>query len=193
MHQVSEKFVPKTLDWWSETRTIFCLWKSPPKTKWRKCFETCRYRWRDVNLWFRRWNRTISILGGVPLRQVPKQHNGCALQWKQCCLFFFYHWGVWDYKYAPEGQTVDQDFYLAVLRRLREASSSMTTMRLLTRRHQLDNSWQNIQFLLFHNPTIHLPSASRLFSSAKLKITIKWKRFRAVEIRLIRRMTSKRY
>jgi hypothetical protein len=39
-----------------------------------------------------------------------------------------------------------------------EAGSSLTIMRLLTQHCQLDNSWQNIQFLPFHNPLIHLTS-----------------------------------
>jgi hypothetical protein len=116
-----ENFGPKTLDWWSETAMIFYLWKSPPKIKWRKSFEKCHYRWRDVSLWLRRWNRTISTMGRVPLRLVQKKRNGCALQWKQCCFFIaeafwainlllmvkqftkIFIWGFWDVcgKLAP--------------------------------------------------------------------------------------------
>jgi hypothetical protein len=33
----------------------------------------------------------------------------------------FYYRGIAHYEFAPEGQTVNQDFYLAVLRRLWDA------------------------------------------------------------------------
>jgi hypothetical protein len=42
---------------------------------------------------------------------------------------------------------------------LQEAGYSVTIMHLLTRHRQLDNSWQNIQFLPFHL-TSHLPTFS---------------------------------
>jgi hypothetical protein len=74
------------------------------------------------------------------------------------CLFSFDHRGIVHYEFAPEGHTINQDCYLVVLRCLQEAGSDITIMHLLTQRSQLDNSWQNIQFLPFHNPTIHLTS-----------------------------------
>jgi hypothetical protein len=104
---------------------------------------------------------------------------------KAMLLVFFNHQGIVHYEFTPEGQTANQDFYLAVLRRLRyeerdlkcglrEAGSSITIMRLLTQRCQLDNSWQNIQFLPFHNPP-YSPDLSPpdFFLLPKPKITLK--------------------
>jgi hypothetical protein len=34
---------------------------------------------------------------------------------------FFNHQGIVHYEFTPEGQTINQDFYLAVLRCLRDA------------------------------------------------------------------------
>jgi hypothetical protein len=45
---------------------------------------------------------------------------------------------------------------------LPEAGFSIMKMRLLTQRYELDNSWQNIQFLDFDNPPIHLTSTLQI-------------------------------
>jgi hypothetical protein len=45
-----------------------------------------------------------------------------------------------------------------------ETGSSITIMHLLTQHCQLDNSWQNINFLPFHNPSLHLTSPLPTFS-----------------------------
>jgi hypothetical protein len=39
---------------------------------------------------------------------------------KAMLLVFFDHRGTVYYKFTPEGKTINQDFYLAVLRRLRD-------------------------------------------------------------------------
>ena len=36
-------------------------------------------------------------------------------------LFFFYSRGIVHHEYAPEGQTINKEYYLQVLRRLQEA------------------------------------------------------------------------
>jgi hypothetical protein len=98
-------------------------------------------------------------------------------------LVFLYQRRTEHYELAPEGQSINQDSSLLVLRRPwnaarreQEAGSSITTMRMLTQRCQLNCSWPNIQFLLFHNPPIHLTSPF-----PELKIAIKARRFRTLE------------
>jgi hypothetical protein len=62
-----------------------------------------------------------------------------------------------------------------------ESGSSIKRMRLLTEHCQLDNSWQNIQFIPSHNPP-YSPDLSppHFFLSAKLKITVKGRRVQTV-------------
>jgi hypothetical protein len=100
---------------------------------------------------------------------------------------FFDHQGIVHYEFAPEVQIVNQDFYQAVLRSLwmcyeesdlkcglRKAGSSIMTMRLFTQCCQLDNSWQNTQFLSLHNPPIHLISPLlTFFYSLNSKLPLK--------------------
>jgi hypothetical protein len=52
-----------------------------------------------------------------------------------------------------------------------EACSSITILHLLTQHCQLDSSWQNIQFVPFRTPPIHLISPLLNFLFPKLKIT----------------------
>jgi hypothetical protein len=88
---------------------------------------------------------------------------------------------------------LNRDLYLEVLRRrgdeesdlkcgLLEVGSSITIMRLLTQHCQLDNSWQNIQFLPFQKKKPYSPDLSPpdIFLFPKLKITLKG-RFQMVE------------
>jgi hypothetical protein len=65
-------------------------------------------------------------------------------QVKPMLLVFLYHRRIVHYEFAPEGQTINQDASLAVLRRpcdvarrKQEVGSSITTMRMLTQRCQL--------------------------------------------------------
>jgi hypothetical protein len=92
-----------------------------------------------------------------------------ALPSESNAAWFFLSSSIMHYEFVPEGQTINQDFCLAVLGCLQdvvqrkqpemwEAGSSITIMRLLTQHCQLDNYWGNIQFLPFHNPLIHLTS-----------------------------------
>jgi hypothetical protein len=65
---------------------------------------------------------------------------------------------------------------------LQEAGSSITIMHLLTQHRQSDNSWQNNQFLPFHNPPYsHDLSPHDVFLFHKLKITPKGRRFQIEE------------
>jgi hypothetical protein len=89
------------------------------------------------------------------------------------------------YEFTPEGLIINQDFCSTVLRCLQdavqrqhpemwEAGSSITIMCLLMQHCQLDNFWQNIQFLPFHNPPIHLTSLlSTSFYSLNSKLPLK--------------------
>jgi hypothetical protein len=116
--------------------------------------------------------------GRILLRLAPRKPNRCAHEWKQCCLFFsiikalcimnlhlkvrqlikIFIWRFWD---VCRMQYEESDLKCG----LREAGSSIMIMRLLTQHCQLDNSWQNIQFLPFHNPPpFTWPLPSRLFS-----------------------------
>jgi hypothetical protein len=53
---------------------------------------------------------------------------------------------------------------------LQEAGSSIMIMHQFTWHCQLDNSWQNIQFLPFHNPPIYLISSFPTFLFPKIKL-----------------------
>jgi hypothetical protein len=65
---------------------------------------------------------------------------------------------------------------------LLEAGFSIMIMCLLTECFQLANSWQNIQFLPFHNPPIYLNSTlSTFFYSINSKLPLKEEEFRTVE------------
>jgi hypothetical protein len=57
--------------------------------------------------------------GRVLLHLTPSKHYRCACEWRQ--YHFFYHWGIMHYEFAPEGQTVNLDFCMAVLRCLWDA------------------------------------------------------------------------
>jgi hypothetical protein len=55
-------------------------------------------------------------------------------------------------------------------------------MRLLMQHCQLDNSWEDIEFLPFHFHPVHLTSpAVTFFLFPKLRITLKGRRFQTVE------------
>jgi hypothetical protein len=58
--------------------------------------------------------------GRALLHLTPKKHNSCTREWKQCCLFFQPLMRC-HYEFVPDGQTTNQDFYLAVLRCLQDA------------------------------------------------------------------------
>jgi hypothetical protein len=114
-------------------------------------------------------------IGRVLLHPTPRKHNRCAREWKQCCLFFFRpsrHRALWI---TPKGQTIIiftwqfwdvcgiwyEESHLKC--GLQESRSSITIMNLLTQCSQLNNSSQNIRFIPFHNPSIHLTSPCSTF------------------------------
>jgi hypothetical protein len=115
--------------------------------------------------------------GRVLLRLAPRKHDRCAREWKQCCfIFFFNHQGICIMNLLLK--VSNQDFYLAILRHMddavwREAGASTTIMHLLTRYCQLDNSCQNIQFPLFHNPRTYLTPHPTFFYSLNSKLPLK--------------------
>jgi hypothetical protein len=111
--------------------------------------------------------------GRVLRHQTPREHDRCAHEWKLCCLFSrslfimnslltvrllikIFAWWFWDF-YGM--QYKERDLKCG----LWEAGSSIT-MRLMTQRGQLDNSWQNIQFPPFHYLPDHLTSPILTFS-----------------------------
>jgi hypothetical protein len=107
--------------------------------------------------------------GRFLLHLAPRKRDKCTRKRKQYCLFF-YHWGIVHYEFAPEVQTIRiliclfWDVYGMRYKEsnmkcgLLEAGSFVTIMHLLTQHCQLENSWQNIQFLPFDNRPIHLTS-----------------------------------
>jgi hypothetical protein len=127
MHQVSVKFVPNSWLMISKEQMTKIFWKmSLPVTG-------CGF--------------TVKVLksnnphtGRVLLWLTPRKHDRCACEWKQCCLFSFNHQGTVHYEFDPEGQTINQDVSLAVLRRLRDA----------VRRKQPE-MWTAGSWLLQHN------------------------------------------
>jgi hypothetical protein len=134
--------------------------------------------------------------GRLLLRLAPRKHDRSASEWKQCCLFFIlsvealciknsllkirqliqnFIWWFWD--------VCGMGYKESDLKcKLWEVGSFITIMHLLTQCCQLDNSWQNIQFLPFHNPS-YSPNLSSpdFFKFPKLKITLKGSIFQTVK------------
>jgi hypothetical protein len=114
----------------------------------------------------------MKLIAIMPASPYPRKSMTGALASKSnAACFFFYHRGVVHHEFTPEGQRVNQDFYLVVLRHLwdavqRKRPDMCTTgswllhhnNALLTQHCQLDNSRHDIQFLPFYNPPIHLIS-----------------------------------
>jgi hypothetical protein len=111
--------------------------------------------------------------GRVLLCLAPRKHDTCANEWQQCCFFFsvikalctmnlllkvrqlikIFIWWFWDVC----GMWYEES---GLICGLWEAGSFIMIEHLLTQHCYLDNSWQNIQSLLFHNPPIHLTTPS---------------------------------
>jgi hypothetical protein len=137
----------------------------------------------------------------------PKKHDGSDPKWKQCCLFcFFGRCSIVHYKFAPEGQTVNQDFYLVVLRYLYDAVRrkwpDMWTARCWLVHHMclltaLSIRWQNIQFLPFLTnppPPFRLTSLfSTFFYSLNSKLLLMEEVFRWWKTSLMWRMIWRQY
>jgi hypothetical protein len=47
--------------------------------------------------------------------------TGALVSENSAAYFFFCHRGIVHYEFTPDGQTFNQDFYLAILRRLWDA------------------------------------------------------------------------
>jgi len=58
--------------------------------------------------------------GRHPLHRDRKKQDKWGQMWKWCPLFFFDVRGIMHWEFISPGQTVNQEFYLEVLRRLRE-------------------------------------------------------------------------
>jgi hypothetical protein len=66
------------------------------------------------------WKRRCSCRSGSILHsQGPKKHNGCGAS-QGAAVFFDYH-GIVHHSYAPEGQIINKEYYLEVIRHLRDA------------------------------------------------------------------------
>jgi hypothetical protein len=161
--------------WWSQTATIFHLW-------------------RIVGLNWLSWNKTTDYAQRVLLRLAPREHDICTHEWKQCCLC---------------SRSSKHCLLRICLREIRQLTRIFTggsrTMKnavwrrksqirimwkwllrrkyaLLIQRCQIDNSWQNIQFLTFHSPIRHLTSTlTDIFLFPKLKTVLKERTFQAVD------------
>jgi hypothetical protein len=88
-----------------------------------------------------------------PASSRPGKHDRCPREWKQCCLFSFDQRSIMHYEFAPEGQKINQDFYLAVLRHQRNAI-----------RRKLPEMWTAGCWLLHHyNAPAHTGLSIRQF------------------------------
>ena len=59
--------------------------------------------------------------GSIRNHHDPKKHGRFGARWKWCWPVFFDSRGIVHHEYAPEGQTINKEYYLEVLRRLRAA------------------------------------------------------------------------
>jgi hypothetical protein len=169
------KISAKILDWLSETVMIFHLRKSPPKNKWQKSFENViigNMTWvycYDVMITILTLEESCPTLSQEITTGVLTSESNAAFfrssrQWsimnlllkarKLIKIFIWQFWDVCGMWYKESDLKCE----------LQEAGSSNTIMCLLTQWCQLDDSWQNIQFLTFHNPPIHLTSPLPIFS-----------------------------
>jgi hypothetical protein len=108
----------------------------------------------------------------------PKKTQKVHLWVIEMLLVFFDHRDIVHYEFAQEVIQTIKEFiseFWDICRmqykecELREAGSSIIIMRLLTHHCQLDNFWQNIKFLPFHNAPIHLTFFYSLMSELPLK------------------------
>ena len=96
-------------------------------------------------------NRSTGITTDKKARQVPSIV-------KVMLTCFFYSHGIVHHKYAPEGRTINKEYYLQVLRRLREA----------VRRKRLD-MWAAKNFQLYHdNALAHFAHVIHAFLAKNL-------------------------
>jgi hypothetical protein len=101
------KICAKTLDWWS-----------PPKIKWRqKSFEKRHHRWQDVGLQLWHWNQTTIFMLEESYFASHKKAWQVHSRVK-AMLFFFDLQSTGHYEFSPEGQKINQDFNLIILRSL---------------------------------------------------------------------------
>jgi hypothetical protein len=101
------KICAKTLDRWSETAKIFHMRKSPPN------IITGDKRWvygYDIE------TKQESSQWKSPALPRTKEAWQLHSRVKTMLIVFFYHEDILHCEFSPEGQTVDQDFYLVVLR-----------------------------------------------------------------------------
>jgi hypothetical protein len=59
--------------------------------------------------------------GSILHPQGPKKHNGCGAKSRCCWLFFFDYRVIVHHSYTPEGQTINKEYYLEVIRHLHDA------------------------------------------------------------------------
>jgi hypothetical protein len=133
--------------------------------------------------------------GRVLLRLAPGKPQQARSRVKATLLVFLDHQDIVHYEFAPEGQTLNQDLYLEVLRRLRDAVGRKRpetwTARSWLLHHDSAPAHAALsirQFLTKHSiPTIpqppYLPNLSPpdLFLFFKLKIFVEGRRFWTVE------------
>ena len=121
MRRVAAKFVPRLLT--QEQKTLVWL-----------CARIWKIRLKVTQTFFLRSSRAMKVgamgmtlrpnelraNGKRPLHRDWKKQDKWGQMWKWCSLFFFDVQGIVHREFIPPGQTVNQEFYLEVLRRLRE-------------------------------------------------------------------------
>jgi hypothetical protein len=179
MHWVSAKFVPRPLTGYH-------------KLQW---FSICENH-LQMSLLLMKHGFTIMMLkpnNTLYSRRVlfclaSRKHDLHSLV-KEMLLISFDHQGIVRYKFASECQTTNHNSSLAVLRCLRDAvcrkwPEMWTAGSWLPHAHTVlsDSSRQNIQFLPFHNPPIHLTSpVPTIFYSLNWKLLLKEEDVKTVE------------
>jgi hypothetical protein len=121
----------KSFDWWSETATIFHLWKSLPDVITGD--QTLIFGY-DIE------TKEKSSHWKIPASPLPKKAWQLCSRVKEMLLVFFLisrHCALWD---VCKMQYKESNLKCG----LRGAGSSNTIMHLLTQHCQLDSSWQNI-------------------------------------------------
>ena len=196
MRRVAAKFVP---------RLLTCTKREPCHSQsgtvlsfecWWKLSEKCHNRWWNLGVWLRCWNESAVIAVDTKIVATAKKSMSESLKYEGDVDSFFFDWkGIVHYEFVPCGETVNKEFYLNVLKRLREAVWRKRPEALTNNTWMLHHDKAPAQasllireFLTKHEKTLEpqLPYSPDLapadfFLFLKLKSSLKGCRFQMVE------------